>query len=120
MDLSCRNRILTEGKYTNSRIKYDVLHWWITVGVEGEESNAIPYNEGIGIDLGIKVLAVCSDAKTYNNINKMQRIKIREKRKRRLQRSLSGRDEKNKKGGSYCKTRNIIKGEKELLKQTKG
>ena len=33
-----------------------------------------------------------------------------------MQRSVSRRYEKNKKGGSYCKTRNIIKAEKSLLK----
>ena len=41
------------------------------------------------------------------------------KRKRRLQRSISRRYEKNKKGASYCKTSNIIKREKELLKVIK-
>ena len=33
-----------------------------------------------------------------------------------MQRSISRKYEKNKKGGSYCKTSNIIKREKELLK----
>ena len=33
-----------------------------------------------------------------------------------MQRSIARRYEKNKKGESYCKTHNIIKGEKELLK----
>ncbi len=33
-----------------------------------------------------------------------------------MQRCISRRYEKNKKGESYCKTHNIIKGEKELLK----
>jgi len=46
-------------------------------------------------------------------------VKKIEKRKRRLQRSISRRYEKNKKGGSYCKTSNIIKREKELLKVIK-
>lgn len=36
-----------------------------------------------------------------------------------MQRSISRRYEKNKKGVSYCKTSNIIKKEKELLKVTK-
>ena len=36
-----------------------------------------------------------------------------------MQRSISRRYEKNKKGASYCKTSNIIKREKELLKITK-
>ena len=100
----------------NPRIKYDGVNWWITVGVECKNSTSFPQNEGIGIDLGIKDLAICSDNVVYKNINKIQKVKKLEKRKRRLQRSISRRYEKNKKGGSYCKTSNIIKREKELLK----
>ena len=61
-------------------------------------------------------MAVCSDEYKYQNINKTQKVKKLEKRKRRLQRSISRRYEKNKKGENYCKTSNIIKREKELLK----
>ena len=61
-------------------------------------------------------LAICSDEHKYQNINKTQKVRKLEKRKRRLQRSISRRYEKNKKGVSYCKTSNIIKSEKELLK----
>ena len=43
-------------------------------------------------------------------------MKKLEKRKRRLQRSISRRYEKNKKGERYDKTSNIIKSEKKLLK----
>lgn len=103
-------------KYTNPRIKFDGINWWITIGIEYEDSTVLPTNEGIGIDLGIKDLAICSDKNKYQNINKTQRVKKLEKRKRRLQRSISRRYEKNKKGVSYCKTSNIIKREKELLK----
>lgn len=103
-------------KYTNPRIKFDGLNWYITVGIEYEDSNIIPQNEGIGIDLGIKDLAICSNGKKYKNINKTQTVKKSEKRKRRLQRSISRGYEKNKKGASYCKTSNIIKREKELLR----
>lgn len=84
--------------------------------MEYEDCTDIPSNEGIGIDLGIKDLAICSDKHKYQNINKTQKIKKLEKRKRRLQRSVSRKYEKNKKGESYCKTSNIIKREKELLK----
>ena len=52
----------------------------------------------------------------YQNINKTQKVKKLEKRKRRLQRSISRKYEKNKKGRSYCKTSNIIKSEEKLLK----
>ena len=103
-------------KYKNPRIKYDGLNWYITVGIEYEDSTTLPSEEGIGIDLGIKDLAICSDEHKYQNINKTQRVKKLEKRKRRLQRSISRKYEENKKGGSYCKTSNIIKSEKDLLK----
>ena len=103
-------------KYTNPRIKYDGLNWYITVGVEYEEYTCLPTNEAIGIDLGIKDLAICSDGNTYKNINKTQKVKKLEKRKRRLQRSISRSYEKNKKGESYCKTDNVIKKEKKLLR----
>ena len=103
-------------KYTNPRIKYDGLHWYITVGVEYEYTSDPPSKTGIGIDLGIKDLAICSDGNKYQNINKSQKFKQLEKRKRRLQRSISRRYEKNKKGAFYCKTSNIIKREKELLR----
>lgn len=110
-------RIPTENvKYTNPRIKYDGLNWYITVGVEYEEYTCLPTSEAIGIDLGIKDLAICSDGNTYKNINKTQKVKKLEKRKRRLQRSISRSYEKNKKGESYCKTDNVIKKEKKLLR----
>ena len=103
-------------KYYNPRIKFDGLNWWVTAGAEYKDPAVIPSGESIGIDLGIKDLAVCSDKYKYQNINKTQKIKKSEKRKRRLQRSISRRYEKNKKGGNYCKTGNIIKGERKLLK----
>ena len=46
-----------------------------------------------------------------------QKVKKLEKQKRRLQRSISRSYEKNKKGESYCKTNNVIKKEKLLLKR---
>lgn len=114
--LAEHGRIPTDCKYCNPRIKYDGINWYVTVGIEYEDSTTLPSNEGIGIDLGIKDLAICCDGNTYKNINKTQRVKKLEKRKRRLQRSISRKYEKNKKGRSYCKTSNIIKREKELLK----
>ena len=113
--LAEHNRIPTDCKYTNPRIKYDGLNWWLTVGVEYEDSTAILSNDGIGIDLGIKDLAICSDGTKYKNINKSQKVKKLEKQKRRLQRSISRSYEKNKKGESYYKTNNVIKKEKLLL-----
>ena len=116
----CENGIVpTDCKYMNPRFTYDGLYWYVSVSVEVAGNTDTISNEGIGIDLGIKDLAICSDGNTYGNINKTQRVKKLEKRKRRLQRSISRRYEKNKKGASYCKTSNIIKREKELLRVTK-
>lgn len=117
--LAEHDRIPTNCKYTNPRIKYDGLNWWITVGVEYKNPTVILFNDGVGIDLGIKDLAICSDGTKYKNINKGQKVKKLEKQKRRLQRSISRSYEKNKKGGSYCKTNNIIKKEKLLLKRNR-
>ena len=51
------------------------------------------------------------------NSRNLLKIKKLEKQKRRLQRSISRSYEKNKKGESYCKTNNVIKKEKLLLKR---
>ena len=116
-----KGRIPTNCKYMNPRITCDGLHWWVSVSIEVDDNNtkSTPSNEGVGIDLGLKDLAVCSDGNTFKNINKAPKVKKLEKKKRRLQRSVSRRYEKNKKGERYCKTRNIIKGEHRLLKLTK-
>ena len=114
-----KGRIPPNAKYVNPRFTYDGLHWYVSVGIEIPDSTDIPTNEGIGIDLGLKDLAICSDGYTYKNINKTHKVRKIEKRQRRLQRSVSRRYEKNKKGECYCKTRNLIKRQKELLKVTK-
>ena len=114
-----KRKIPTDCKYLNPRFTYDGLYWYVSVSIEVDDDNDnsnIQSTEGVGIDLGIKDLAVCSDGNTYKNINKTQRVKKLEKKKRRLQRSVSRRYDKNKKGDNYCKTSNIIKREKELLK----
>ena len=117
-----KRKIPTDCKYLNPRFTYDGLYWYVSVSIEVDDdtdNSNIQLNEGIGIDLGVKDLAVCSDKNTYTNINKTQKVKKLEKKKRRLQRSVSRRYNKNKKGENYCKTSNIIKREKELLKTTK-
>ena len=114
--LSEKNKIPTNCKYINPHVVYDGVNWFICVGIEFEDNEDMPINSGIGIDLGIKDLAICSNGETFKNINKTQKIKKLEKRKRRLQRKISKKYLKNKKGERYCKTSNIIKSEKKLLK----
>ena len=115
--LAEKGRIPINCKYTNPRVTFDGINWWLSVGIEVNDNPAKEnINNGIGIDLGLKDLAICSDSNVYKNINKTQRVKKLEKKKRRLQRSISRKYLLNKKGDNYCKTCNIIKSEKELLK----
>lgn len=114
-----KNKIPIDCKYINPHVVYDGLNWFICVGIEFEDKKEKQTNEGIGIDLGIKDLAICSDGITYKNINKTQKIKKLEKSKRRLQRKISKKYLINKKGVSYHKTCNIIKSERKLLKLNK-
>lgn len=113
--LAERDRIPINAKYYNPRITFDGLNWWVSVAVEVEAISEIPTNSGIGIDVGVKDFAVCSDGVVYSNINKNTSIKKVKKKQRRLQRKISKKYIKNKKGGRYCKTKNIVKSEKELL-----
>ena len=114
-----KGRIPTNCKYMNPRFIFDGLHWWLSVSIEVDDNNGVPTNEGIGIDLGLKDLAICSDGNTYKNINKTNKVRKMEKRKRKLQRSISRKYNMNKEGERYKKTSNIVKREKELLKLTK-
>ncbi len=102
--------------FAKDEVTFDGFNWFLSVGIEYGINFKEPHNEGIGIDLGIKILAVCSDGAEYKNINKAKTIKKIEKKKRRLQCRISRKYLKNKKGESYCKTCNIIKSEKQLLK----
>lgn len=79
--------------------------YYSSVVVEIPDSPSVKNNEkeGIGIDLGLKDLAIVSDGKAYKNINKSAKIKKLEKRLRREQRSLSRKLENTKKGESTQK-----------------
>ncbi len=116
--LAERWRIPIGVKYKQPRITFDGLNWWLSVAIEFEsKEKSKPFTEAIGIDLGIKNLAVCSDGTVYPNINKTLAIRRLKKKQRRLQRSTSRKYEMNKtKVGNYSKTRNIIKNERKLLK----
>jgi len=108
-------------KYSNPRISFDGLNWWLSIGVEEKEIKNDSFKDGIGIDLGVKDLAVVSTGQKIKNINKSTKVKKIEKRLKRLQRKLSKKYELNKiqtKGGEYRyrKTKNINKLEFLVLK----
>ncbi|GEN55954.1 transposase [Halolactibacillus alkaliphilus] len=101
-------------KYSDPRVSHDGKYWYLSVGIEREVIEQELTEEVIGIDLGVKDLAVCSNGKVFKNINKTKEIKKIEKRLRRLQRSVSRKYEMNKEGNRFVKTCNIIKIEKSI------
>ena len=83
-------------KYVNPRITYDGKFWFLSVSYKVELKQVKLTDEKIGIDVGLKDLAIVSNSnnsssytKKYRNINKGYRIKLLEKRLKRSQRRLS-------------------------------
>ena len=74
-----------------------------------------PFNEGIGIDLGLKEFAVVSNGRIYKNINRSARIRKLEKQLIREQRRLSRKYEDLKKGETTQKA-NIQKQKRKVQK----
>ena len=82
-------------KYSNPHISFDGKYWYLSVSYEAPETKSGLTDERIGIDLGIKDLAVCSNGKTYKNVNQSHEMKRLEKVLKREQRKLSRRLEGN-------------------------
>ena len=76
-------------KYSNPHISFDGKYWYLSVGYEIFNVESELTGESIGIDLGVKELAVCSNGKTYKNINKSRKVRKLKKKLKREQRKLS-------------------------------
>ena len=111
--IKTNEQIPVEVKYNNPRITYDNKYWYISVGVEVNKIQEELTDISLGVDLGLKDLAICSDGKVFKNINKTKEVKKLEKRLKHKQRQISRKYELNKimKGGScqFIKTKNIEK-----------
>lgn len=101
-------------KIYNPRVSFDGKYWYFSFSYNIEEQEVELTDNIIGVDLGIKSLAVTSDGVVYPNINKTKRVMKLEKRKRYLQRKLSNKYEMNKDGNTYIKTNNIKKLERQI------
>ena len=81
-------------------------HYYVSVLVEEQgQENPVLNRFGMGIDLGLKDFAICSNGRTFKNINKSSQIRKLEKKLRLEQRGLSRKYE------SYKKFNKILKGE---------
>ena len=106
-DLFCKKQV--------AYISFDGKYWYLTYveDVELTTSELPEYTDGIGIDLGITPLATMSDGTIVPNIKTFRRVRILEKRLKRLQRKLSRKYLINK-CNKHNKTKNIIKLERQI------
>lgn len=81
--------------YINPRITFDGKYWYLSVGYEQPHVISNNTDVSLGIDVGIKDLAICSNGSTYKNINKSKRVRQLNKKLKREQRKLSRKLESN-------------------------
>lgn len=93
----------------NPRVTFDGKYWYLSYSYEVNELSQSDSDEVIGVDLGVKNLAVTSSGVIYKNINKSARVRQLEKRLHHLQRQVARKYEDNKQGNKYIKTENIRK-----------
>lgn len=107
-------------KFYNPRIHYTPNGKWIlTVSIECENQTSELTDIPMGIDLGVKELAIIAfgeDKLVFKNINKTREMKRLEKKLKRTQRQISRKYEMNKQGNKFVKTQNIIRLENEAKK----
>ena len=98
-----------------ANISFDGKYWYLsyTEDIDTQATNLPDYTDGVGIDLGIKTLATVSDGTIVPNIKTFRRVRILNKRLKRLQRKVSRKYLINK-CNKYNKTRNIIKLERQI------
>lgn len=104
-------------KFINPRISYDNGKWFLTFGLECENQAPELTDKSMGIDLGVKDLAVAEfngEMLQFHNINKSKRMRNLNKKLKHLQRSISRKYEQNKQGNAFVKTNNIMKLEDKL------
>ena len=106
-DLSCKKQV--------ANVSFDGKYWYLsyTEDVEPQVEDLPEYTDGVGIDLGIKMLATVSDGTTVPNIKTFRRVRILNKRLKRLQRKVSRKYCINK-CNKYNKTKNILKLERQI------
>ncbi|MEK4425635.1 RNA-guided endonuclease InsQ/TnpB family protein [Solibacillus sp. FSL K6-1523] len=98
--------IPTRAEVTSCTVSYKAGRYFISVLCEEDAMRTVELSEhdGIGIDLGISIFAVCSHHVEFENINKTKRVIQLEKQLKRQQRKLSRSYEqnKNRKRGEFC------------------
>ena len=81
-----KNTIIKSGTITKTADRY-----FLSLIIEIEDTIKVTNTntKGLGIDLGIKDTAICSDGKVFKNINKIKKVKKLKKKLKREQRKMS-------------------------------
>ena len=108
------NEPLVNQKFSNPRCSFDGKYWYLSVGIEVKKPTGQLTTDIIGIDLGIKDLAVVSNGLVFKNINKTKTVKKLKAKLKRFQKQVSRKYENNKEGNRYLKTANIVKLEQKI------
>lgn len=103
--------------YQNPRITFDGINWWLSVGLPIEIGQYELTDEIIGIDLGLKELATCSNGMVFHNVSKSKEYQKVNKSLKQKQRQVSRKYEMNKQGNKFIKTSNINKLERKIQKK---
>ena len=103
--------------YQNPRITFDGIYWWLSVGLPIEIEQYELTDEIIGIDLGLKELATCSNGMVFHNVTKSKEYRKINKSLKQKQRQVSRKYEMNKQGNKFIKTSNIKKLERRIQKK---
>ena len=84
LKLAEKNYIPTDCKILSATVSKRAGKWFVSVQVETpDRENSNDKNEVVGIDLGIKTLATCSDGSTYENPKALKKNLKRLKRKQK-------------------------------------
>lgn len=105
-------------KFVDVRVKIEGKKYFITFCMEHESQVRELTNQSMGIDLGVKELAVVSfgdEQFVFHNINKSQKIKNYKKRIKKVQHIISRKYRiNNERTGNWEKSNNIVKMEDEM------
>lgn len=98
-----------------ANISFDGKYWYLsyTEDVKSQVAELPDYTDGVGVDLGIKTLATVSDGTVVPNIKTFRRVRILNKRLKRLQRKVSRKYHVNQ-CNKHNKTKNILKLERQI------
>lgn len=111
----CEKKKFNGAKFVNPRVSYINGKWVLSVGIDTEEPKPVLNEYAIGIDVGVKDLAIvsCNGTKlVYKNTNKTRRVKKLEKRLVQAQRAVSRSNLTN----NYEKTNRLKKAKAKVTK----